>query len=179
MENNQENSPDSLQSACKDVQFTDKSALKFLYELMLAENRKRYPNNPYPLTPKRFNLRNSADLTKAIIKWIQLHGFQANHLNPKVRLIDNSCTATDVMGLKLRHGSEYRALTHGSPIISATIHGQSVKLEIRSNSSNYGQYELQKQYRHQVEQSGVLYFIVTSFGQFADWFYTLIGSRHE
>lgn len=167
----------------KGTQFSDKSALKLLYELMKAESCQRYPSNPYPLIPKRFNLHNSNDLAKAIIKMIQLHGYQANHLNPKVRFIDNSYTTTDVLGHRLRIGSGYwvnGALTNGAPIVSSTIHGISVKLEIRITASHFRQSEALKQYQHQVEQSGGLYVVVTSLADFSNWFYSFVeGGAHD
>jgi hypothetical protein len=182
MENNQENSPISLQSTSKDNQFSDRLALKLLYAFMLADNRNRYPNNPYPLRPKHYNLRNTADFTRAITKFIQLHGFQANMINPKVRFVNNSFYTTDILGHRLKIGSNSwigGALSNGAPIVTATILGRSVKLEIRNTATQFRQSEAQKQYQHQIEQAGGIYFIVNSFGEFANWFYEMIGGDHD
>lgn len=52
----------SVTTQHKDTPFSDKSALNIVYEKMQAENARRYPHNPSPLTPRRFNLRKTNDL---------------------------------------------------------------------------------------------------------------------
>jgi hypothetical protein len=69
-----------LQSTSKNTQFSDKAALNLLYKLMEADNARRHPSMPYPLKPRRFDLRKTNELTKAVIKFILLNGFQAERI---------------------------------------------------------------------------------------------------
>ncbi len=60
---------------------------------------------------------------------------------------------------------------NGTADISATIQGHSVKIEIKCKATGDNcQSEAQKEYQRQIEKSGGVYLIVTTFEDFYSWF---------
>jgi hypothetical protein len=113
-------------------------------------------------------------LTKMIVSFIQMSGYQAERINTmgtyraakKYTNLDG-VTRTIGKGSYTKSGS-----TPGSADISATINGRSVKIEIKIGADR--QSDAQKAYEKAIVQAGGLYLICKNFDDFIDWFDALM-----
>ena len=147
-------------------------AVKELHEIAWQEKQKRYAGQPY-LTRPEFKVTTANGLTAAIIAFLRLKGQQAERINSTGRPIDNRQTYTDVLGHRKTIGSIKWIKgtgTRGTADISATIHGRSVKIEVKIGRDF--QSDHQKEYQKQVEAAGGIYFIARTFDQFHAWYKT-------
>jgi hypothetical protein len=106
-------------------------------------------------------------LTKCIVHWLNLNGWQAERISTTGRYIDNSKIVTDVLGNRKKIGSgKYikGSGTNGSADISATIKGRSIKIEVKIGKDR--QSDAQKKYQEMIEKAGGIYFIATDFDDF-------------
>lgn len=123
----------------------------------------------------KYTDKTANNLTKAIVKWINLNGYQAERISTTGRWIDNSKIVTDVLGNRKKIGSgKYikGSGTKGSADISATIKGKSIKIEVKINKDK--QSEAQKEYQQAIERAGGIYFIAKDFNSFFDFYSTLV-----
>lgn len=156
-------------------------ALDKLKNIALKEVREKYPSVPdHALPIKKFTDKNTNGLTKAIIKWIELNGFQAERINSTGRRIDQRKTVKDALGRERSIGSIkwIKGNTQkGTADISATIMGKSVKIEVKCEATgdNYLSKE-QKDYRDNIIQAGGVYVIARTFEGFYEWYMNFIKS---
>lgn len=131
-------------------------------ELKLVTDK--YRSNPYPVAT--VHKESSAnDLTKAVIRWIQLHGGQAERINTMGRYLPGKTVSKGFYGSITTKGKYIPTTsTKGSADISSVIRGRSVKIEIK-----YGkdvQSDAQKKYQADIEAAGGLYWLVRDFSSF-------------
>ena len=142
-----------------------------VYDLYLKESREKYPNLPDHARCIKMPSDTTANgLTKLVIKWIELHGFQAERINTMGRMVDKRKVVTDVLGRKGMIGSmSYIPTTgtRGSADISAVINGIAYKLEIKVGKDR--QSDAQKSYESSIIKAGGVYLIVRNMDQFVDW----------
>ena len=154
------------------TQPADKSALKLLNQTAYETMRFRYPLiRPELLPPPKYSDKTANGLTKCVIAWIRYSGGQAERINVTGRQIDQRKTVTDCLGHQRQIGSlKYipTSGTRGSADISATIHGRSVKIEIKIGRDK--QRPAQMEYQRSVEAAGGIYFIASTFQQFYNWY---------
>jgi hypothetical protein len=147
-------------------------AIHAIKELYLAENRRRFPSLPdYARVVPAYSDKTANGLTKCIIDFLRFSGHQAERINNTGRPLDQRQNVTDVLGHVRTIGSMKwipGTGTRGTSDISSTIAGRSVKIEIKIGRDR--QSEAQKQYQAEVERSGGLYYIATSFPQFYNWY---------
>ena len=147
-------------------------AVKELEELADIENQRLHPNIPTKyLARSKYRDDTANGLTKCIIDFIRLNGGQAERINTMGIPRDNRKTVTDVLGRDRLIGSvEWRTsgTTKGSADISATIRGQSVKIEVKIGHDR--QSDAQRDYQASVEQAGGVYYIARSFTDFIAWY---------
>ena len=159
-----------------------KNAIKALETLKLNELAKKYPSIPPHARPKpKYSDKNANSLTKCIIDFIQLNGFQAERVNSMGRQVDRRKTVKDVLGRTRTVGSvEWikGTSTKGTADISATILGISVKIEVKCKATgdNY-QSNDQKAYQKKIEQAGGVYLIARDFQGFFNWFNEFVKPR--
>lgn len=123
----------------------------------------------------KFTDRTANGLTKAIVKWINLNGYQAERISTSGRWVDNSKVVTDVLGNQKKIGSgKYikGSGTKGSADISATIKGKSIKIEVKIGKDK--QSEAQIEYQKAIERAGGIYFIAKDFTSFYHFYTTLV-----
>lgn len=153
--------------------YTTPKSVKILEEIALDKLKERYPNNPY--YPKvTYTDATTNGLTKCVVEFINLNGFQAERINSTGAIKDGRKTSTDVLGNIRTIGSVQwikGSGKTGTADISATIKGRSIKIEIKceatgDNKQSKGQIEYQKQ----IERAGGIYIIVRNFTQFYEWF---------
>lgn len=148
------------------------ASLKYLRKIYLADNRQRYPSLPdYARTAPRYSDRTANGLTKCILDFLKLKGWQAERVSVTGRYLDNSRIVTDVTGKQRRIGSGKwipGQMTPGSADISAVINGRAVKIEVKIGRDQ--QNEAQRRYQEQIEKAGGVYMIATSLDEFVEWY---------
>lgn len=130
---------------------------------------------PEYIVRTKFTDKTANGLTKAIVKWINLNGYQAERISTSGRWVDNSKVVTDVLGNRKKIGSgKYikGSGTKGSADISATIKGKSIKIEVKIGKDK--QSEAQKEYQKAIERAGGIYFIAKDFNSFYEFYTTLV-----
>ena len=130
---------------------------------------------PEYIVRTKFTDKTANGLTKAIVKWINLNGYQAERISTSGRWVDNSKVVTDVLGNRKKIGSgKYikGSGTKGSADISATIKGKSIKIEVKINKDK--QSEAQIEYQKAIERAGGIYFIAKDFNSFYEFYSTLV-----
>jgi len=144
-------------------------------ELLLAEHKQKYPD--WPERPARYlgkwSDKKANGLTRMIIKFLQLSGWQAERISVTGRMVDNRKVVENVIGQRQQIGSSYYipgTMTKGSADISATINGQSVKIEVKIGRDRQSEY--QKAYQAEIEKAGGIYVIARTFQGFFDWYVT-------
>lgn len=146
-------------------------AVKALEEMYIEDHRSRYPSMPeYARTCKRYEDRTANGLTKCVIDFIRLNGYQAERINCTGRYVDNTQVVENVLGDKRRIGSAKWLPTsgqRGTADISAVIRGRAVKIEVKIKDR---QSDDQKRYQADVEKAGGVYLLVRSFEEFKQWF---------
>jgi hypothetical protein len=132
-------------------------------ELKLVTDK--YPSNPYPVaTVHKDNSANS--LTKAIVRWIELHNGQAERINTQGTFIKGKTIGVGMYGIKQLQGKYIPSgSTRGSADISATINGRSVKIEVKQKDK---QSPAQVAYQQAIEKAGGLYWLVRTFDEFIE-----------
>ncbi len=147
-------------------------AVKELERLYMIDHRHRYPSMPeYARACKKYRDDSANGLTKCVIDFIRLSGYQAERINCTGRYIDRTEVVTDVLDRKRVIGSAKWLPTsgqRGTSDISATIRGRAVKIEIKAGKDR--QSEDQKRYQEQVERAGGVYLIIRTFEEFYSWF---------
>ncbi|HEX7584876.1 MAG TPA: hypothetical protein VF373_09330, partial [Prolixibacteraceae bacterium] len=113
----------------------DKTALRVLNQLVFDQLKAKHPGILPELLPRPgLKDKTSNQLTGSIIKFLQLKGHQAERISTTGRVIDQRKTYTDVLGHTRQVGSLKwipTSGTRGSADIAATIHGKSVKIEVK------------------------------------------------
>jgi hypothetical protein len=149
-------------------------ALQILNE-MAFERLKAVSTMPTHCIPRpKFSDSSANNLTKAIIKYIELMGYQAERINNTGRYVDTKKMVKDIQGQTKQIGSgKYipGTGTNGTADISATIKGKSVKIEVKFGKDR--QSEAQKDYQATIERSGGIYYIAKDFESFYNFFNTL------
>ena len=129
---------------------------------------------PEYIVRTKFTDKTANGLTKAIVRWINLNGYQAERISTSGRWVDNSKVVTDVLGNQKKIGSgKYikGSGTKGSADISATIKGRSIKIEVKMKDK---QSEAQIEYQKAIERAGGIYFIAKDFDSFYEFYTTLV-----
>lgn len=148
-------------------------SVKLLESIALEKLKERYPNNPF-LPKVTYTDANTNGLTKCVIDYIKFKGYHAERINSTGAMRDNRKTSTDVLGNVRTIGSVQwiKGNTQaGTSDISATIKGQTVKIEIKCEATgDRHQSKGQIEYQRQIEQAGGTYLIVRNFENFCTWF---------
>jgi hypothetical protein len=151
---------------------TIQNGLKELQKLSFEAKQSKYPNVPADsLPPTKYDDKTANGLTRCIIDFLKLKGWQAERINNTGRVIDRRTTYTDVLGRNKTIGSVEWVKgtgTDGTADVSATIAGKSVKIEIKIGNDKQSQ--KQKDYQAAIEKAGGVYFVAKSFQGFYEWY---------
>ena len=104
-------------------------------------------------------------LTKAVIRWIELHGGQAERINTQGTFIKGKVITKGFYG-QVRTEGKYIPTTgtKGSADVSAVVNGKTWKIEIKIGRDV--QSENQRRYQESIERAGGKYSIVKTFDEF-------------
>ena len=146
-----------------------------LVELEKAQIRLKSPTLPEHCFPKcNYSDKDANSLTKCIVDFINLSGYQAERINtmgvyrePKKHEQFNGTFKTLVKGTYTPSTS-----TKGSADISSTIHGRSVKIEVKYGKDRMS--EAQQRYKEDIEKAGGVYFIARTFDEFLEFYDSFI-----
>ena len=140
---------------------TISEGLKALNSLALAKAKQRCPNVPY-LTVKAYKDTTTNELTRAVIDWINLNGYQAERINSTGRQIKANGVEKWIKG----------SSTRGTADISSTLKGgRAVKIEIKcAATGDRYQSDDQRKYQASIEAAGGIYIVVRDFEQFYQWY---------
>jgi len=148
---------------------------KELIKLKMASSQAKHPNMHPDCIPRPvYSDKTANGLTKMVIDWITLNGGQAERISNMGRYIDSSKVVTNVLGQRMKIGSGKfipGAGTNGTADISAILKGRSVKIEVKMKDK---QSDAQKKYQESVERAGGIYYIVRSFDEFIEKYYSLL-----
>ena len=156
----------------KTKRYQKPQSVKNLESLLLEAKRVKFPSIPpdyLHINPLNDNTANG--LTRCIISFVRLMGGQAERISITGRAIDRTKTFTDVTGRTRTIGTMTWIkgnTTKGSADISATIKGQSVKIEVKIGSDR--QSAAQMDYQKSIEDAGGLYVIAKDFSSFEHWY---------
>ena len=149
-----------------------KTGLKLLNSLAFDQLRGKHPDIRPELLPRPgFKDKTANDLTRSIIKFLQLKGHQCERISTTCRLIDQRKVVTDCIGHRRQIGSLKwipTSGTRGSADISATIKGRSVKIEVKVGRDRQSLDQIK--YAKSVMDAGGIYFIAGNFEQFFQWY---------
>jgi hypothetical protein len=108
-------------------------------------------------------------LTKAVIRWIELHGGQAERINTQGTYIKGKIITKGFYG-QVRTEGKYIPTTgtKGSADISAVINGKSWKIEVKIGADK--QSENQRRYQESIERAGGKYIIIRNLDEFVEVF---------
>jgi transposase len=143
------------------------NGLLALKELSMKVKRTKYPNIPY-LVESKYSDKKTNDLTKCVIDWIELNGYQAERINSMGRQVKINGSDKWIKG----------SHTNGTSDISATIKGRSVKIEIKcAATGDRYQSDDQKEYQRKIEAAGGIYIVVRDFQGFYEWYQNFINGE--
>ncbi len=150
-------------------------AIKILKQLKTDSLANKYPTvSTHYLPPPKYTDKTSNGLTKCIIDFVRLNGYQAERINSTGRQLDQRKTVTDVLGRKRTIGSIKWIKGPGqvgTADISATIKGRSVKIEVKCKATgDRYQSQRQKDYQKEIERAGGIYIIARTFEDFYNWY---------
>lgn len=150
--------------------------LQLLSDLDLAEQKRLNPNFPEKyLVRTKFSDRTTNELTKAVIRWLELLGHQAERINTTGRYLPGKTVSKGFYGNVNMKGKYIPSTsTSGSADVSATIQGRSVKIEIKCKYTKDRIRPKQLEYAESIRKAGGIYIIVPDFDTFIQQYNELI-----
>lgn len=155
----------------------DGDSLKVLNEMHIRSEKLKFPLIKQNYGDKYFEYKrseykeNSANaLTKSIIAYIRLRGFQAERISSGGRVVGSTETRKSEAGYSYRVGKvKYipGTSTNGTADISATICGMAIKLEVKFRKDR--QSPAQKEYEKSIKTAGGVYYIAKDFQSTYEW----------
>ena len=152
-------------------------AIEALKNLLLEENRRKYPSLPeHARTVNTFDrLKPEKREKKRIESFLLASGQYASIIENRGQRKDNRKTVTDVIGRQKVIGSvEFigSGMRRGLADIKAVINGKPVDIELKRIYKNGKdrQSDYQKLEQQRIEEAGGLYIIVSSFQDFYEWY---------
>jgi len=145
-----------------------------LHELEAIKLRLKHPTFPEHCIPYTVWSDTSANaLTKCVTEFINMSGYQAERISTQGTYIEGK--KLKVADITRPSAGKYIPTqgTKGSADISSTIHGRSVKIEIKQKDK---QSEHQKAYQLSIEKAGGVYIIVRTFDEFIIWYDNFVAS---
>jgi hypothetical protein len=152
--------------------------IKHLEAMADEAARRKNPNTPPSwLAPRKYRDDTANALTKAILDFLRLEGWQAERVSNTGRPINGTKTFTDVVGNRRTIGTVQwipGTGTKGTADISATIAGRSVKIEVKIGRDRQSNHQLQ--YQRDIEAAGGTYYIAKDFPTFVTWYKSFVAT---
>lgn len=144
-------------------------AFEKLMTLDRTHKEEKYLNVPSRYIPKsKFEDRTANGLSKMIITWFTLNNHKAWRQSSEGRFRPGQ-QVVDVIGrTRIMKGQFYHGQNNGQSDVAAIVDGRFCAVEIKIGNDK--QSDAQKKYQKEVTDSGGLYVIARSFGQFMQWY---------
>lgn len=153
------------------------NGLRVLNEMYIRSEKLKFPLIKQNYGDKYFEYKRSEykdnganTLTKSIIAYIRLRGFQAERISSSGRVVGSTETRKSEAGYSYRVGKvKYipGTSTNGTADISATICGMAIKIEVKFRKDR--QSPAQKEYEKSIKTAGGVYYIARDFQSTYDW----------
>ena len=157
---------------------TSKNAINQLKNLFIADKKKRFPNVPdFAIVAPEYKDTSTNGLTKCVYDHLALNGYFVERTGNEGRIIDDRKEVIDCIGRHKTIGTIKRIRssgTSGTSDLKAIIKGQFIAIEIKCKATNDRIRPDQIKYKLQVEKSGGVYIIASTFQQFYEWFNSFI-----
>jgi hypothetical protein len=146
-----------------------------LKELLIAEQKAKYPNSPY-LYANTFDKSKPEKKEKLRIqKFCELMGHSVSIIENRGQRKDNTKVVEDILGHKKLIGSvEFigSGMKKGIADLVGGINGRSISIEVKRvyKKGKDRQSNAQKEYQQMVEKDGGIYIIVSGFDDFYNWY---------
>jgi len=146
-------------------------AIKLLNEMVKAEHLKSLEGNPradmFAMLYEKHSDTSTAGLTKAVVKWLELHNAQVERVENKGGIIPGKVVGVGFYGVKRTANKRiYSPNKNGTADVHSVINGRAVKWEIKCKYTKDRVRPKQLEYAESVRKAGGLYFIVTDFDNF-------------
>jgi hypothetical protein len=153
---------------------TQKESFNQLRQLFLIENRIKFPNVPeaYRAVPS-YKDSNTNGLTRCVMDYVRLRGYFIERTGNTGRQINDQKTYTDSLGFSKTIGSTKwikGSGTNGTSDLKSIVNGRFIAIEVKCKSTNDRIRPDQLKYKLQIEKSGGVYIIASTFSQFKQWF---------
>jgi len=153
-----------------------------LKELKLKAQREAYPNVPDKALPRpKYSDRTSNGLTRCILDFLNLKGWQAERISNTGRRLDKRKKVTNAIGQTQTIGQVKWIKSsgqNGTADLHAVIAGMPVKIEVKIGRDRLSKH--QKAYKAEVERAGGLYVVARDFESFYNWYVVVIREvRHS
>ncbi len=122
--------------------------------MAFAIKKRRFPNNPYLVSPK-FRDDNTNDLTKCIISFCYILGIHAERVANTGRNLNGKWIYSNGM--------------NGTADVHAIRNGRALMIEVKCKYTNDRQSNAQRTYQKKVERAGGVYLIVRDFKDFYNY----------
>lgn len=139
-------------------------------KLKCPQIRQAYGDKYFEYKKNKYKDNGANELTKSIIAYIRLRGYQAERISSSGRVVGKVRYVKTVVGTMQRVGSvKYipGTSTNGTADISATICGMAIKIEVKFRKDR--QSEAQKEYEKSIKMAGGVYYIARDFQSTYDW----------
>ena len=157
-----------------EARYKKSEAILTLERMAIDEAHRKDSTMPY-LEPRLYRDDSTNALTRCVVDFLRLSGWQAERVNSTGRYIDDSKIVTDVTGIRRRIGRDRWIYSPGQKDpaeISTTIKEHPIKIEVKTGQDT--QSENQKQYQKEIEQSGGIYLLISDFESFLHAYNQLI-----
>lgn len=151
-----------------------------LIQLKLEQVKQQYPNFPVHAIPvPKYTDKTANGLTKMIVDWINLNGYQAERINTTGTPRIERGMKDEVFNRETFQKITWTpsGATKGSADISAVIMGLSVKVEVKIGKDR--QSDAQKAYEEAVKKAGGIYYIAKDFDSFIGFYDDLISKLEK
>ena len=162
----------SIERKDSNLSAKQKQSIKRLRDVYRVEHYKAYPSIPEncKVFPSAWKPTTANGLSRMITDWLRLNGHHCERIANMGRVVDNTKTYVDCIGMTRTIGSKKwikGSGTRGTSDLHAVLKGRAVFIEIKATATDR-QSSYQKQYQMDVERSGGHYWLVRSFGQFLE-----------
>lgn len=137
-------------------------ALRLLKDLDYKARQEKYSNVPgYAIVPGKFEDKTTNGLTDCVIKWLQLNGHYCSRIQSQGQYRES-------LGMWTKS-----TVRRGIGDIMAIVNGRSVMIELKVGAADK-QSKFQEETENDVVASGGQYVVVRNFGEFLEFYQTLI-----
>jgi len=157
----------------------DRATLKLLYSMIGTDNKRKHPDNPYPLAPKPIDVRKTSQLEGAIEKLFKLYGYNSIRRTHVVgRQIGSDKVTYNVITGKRQTLDKAKFIPSTGRTGEADIHGNvilkdgrsiSLAIEVKNAYTGDRMRPEQVKYKQDFEEDGGVYIVIRTITECMEW----------